>query len=441
MAIYKPTDTTEALPVFAVNPITGNPEDNTIASASGRTVFGENVSLPVVDAISATFQYNLVDPDAISTAGTVGGVVSASNGQLVIDSGTNDVAAAISHDHLRYKAGHELRAKFTAEFENINLAAGQSMFIGLMHLKSDKSGIANGFGIGYHNDGSGTSFGQWLYNNTVLTFIKQADFDPVLNNDGIGNIGRVWDDTEASKGGIFRIRGGYLGKAPLICEIARQFELSSAPAFNPFSYIDFSAKKGNHLGNPNLALGAYCSGGTNNIIRIGSLNGQIVGNGVDINRRQRIIPSTLRSGVVAEVPILAIRNNLDFNGLPNSIGVFLHLLRVKQTGGNAGGTMRVYIIDADDADLVVVGAWTPFSTYSPCDHHLVDTNTFTSLGKPEKWAALQTITGEVSTEDFVEDHENGNSLLRLMPDKILVVTYAATNAATFEFSGSIIELM
>jgi hypothetical protein len=409
---------------------------------SDKTVFDESVSLSVVDNISVSFQYDQVSTDFITTAGTSGtGVVSATNGQLVCNTGASGGnAVALSQAFLRYKTGHELRAKFTAEFENISLASGEFMFAGLMQLTTDNTAISNGVGIGYYNDGTGTSFGQWLYKRGTLTFVKQADFAAALNTDGLGNTGRVWRNTEAIKGAIFRLRGGYLGKAPLICDISRGFDLSGKPLFAPFSYIDYSATKGNHLGNASLRLGVFCKGGNDNIVRVGSLNGQVVGNSVDINRVHRIIPSTTRSTITTEAPILAIRNNTTLNSLPNSVEAIAHLIRVKQTAGNAGGTMRYYLIDNADTDLTVSGAWTAFSTFSPCEYHVNAANTFVTTNKERAWAALQTITNVVSQEDFLEGHEGGNSLLKIKPGKTLVVTFAATNAATIEFSGSIIDL-
>lgn len=385
-----------------------------------RTVFDTPKVVSSIDHVSVKFEYDRVSDDILTT-GTTTGTVTASNGQLVLNSGSNGVAVALSRDRMRYMTGHEFEWLLTAEFENISLTTGQFMFAGVMHLNAANNGIQNGFGIGYYNDGAGASFGAWRYKAGVLQFIKQADFPISLNTSGIGNTSRVWDATEANKGAIFQGTGGYLGKAPLTCSINRGFDLSENKKFAPFAYFDFSATKGNHLGNTGLQVGAFCNGGTNNIIRIGSLSVKSWTDGnSDIAQKSEVVPQFTKSSIGAETPLLAIRNNATFNGLPNSVIAVPLEMNITQTAGAQALTLKFY-----KATAVTGGTFTAINTESPCSYNTTATS-FTASGA-EVFPAFQTWQNTNSEKRFIDPHVG--IVLRIYPGETLVVTgQAGANA-------------
>jgi hypothetical protein len=404
---------------------------------NNRTVFDNQKSVYSIDHISVNFNYNLISSRDIITTGTIGtGTVTASGNMMVANTGASSgTVVGLTQDHLRYINGHEFEGDMTMEWDTgFTLASGQFMFGGLFILNAANNGIESGFGVGYYNHTTDTAgqtvFGQWRYKSGTLTFIKQADFAAALNTNGIGNTGRTWNTTEANKGAIFQFKGGFLGKAPLICGIHRGYDNAGNKLFNDFSYVDFSATKGVNLSNTHLRMGVMCNGGNNNIMRVGSINGKVWTSHENIARRSFVVPPTAKSTISAEVPILAIANGTTYNSIPNAVEILLHMLMISQTSGAQIGNYRFY-----KGGTLTGGAFVSFGSDSVSTYNITAT---AYSGGAEVFPLLQSSNGASPIErDFLNTPIG--AVFKCQPGEQIVITASSGANMNINFGAGILE--
>ena len=224
---------------------------------------GEAITSGVIDEINLQFQYGIPELDVKTTLVTTGNAF-AQNGFAMISTGThsNGGATIQSIQNVRYRAGHESYAFFTASF-TMPSAIHSKQLIGLF---DDNDGVAVGL-----NGGLGFSILFRKAGNTDL-YIPQSKFnlDPLNGN---GPSGFTLNPACLN---LFRISYGWLGASPIKFQILNSdgvwitFHLIERPN----SGVDISFK------NPTFPIRAqvFNNGNTSDIVlKTLSWNAGIVG--------------------------------------------------------------------------------------------------------------------------------------------------------------------
>jgi len=295
-----------------------------------NSIFGESIVGHKIADINIQFQYNIATKDVTSTVANSATVTQA-NSTAVISSGTNAAGSAEleSVDVLRYRAGHEGFAFFTAAFTTG--VADSHQYAGIY---SDD----DGFLIGY----DGVNFSAGFRKATSDTFTTQANFS-LDNLDGNGDSGFTLDPTKLN---IYRISFGWLGVAPVTFEVFAGVK----NGWIPFHQIEFhNLQTTTSINNPVLPvkMEAVNSGNTTDlVVKTGSWSAGIVNGAKNPAGRHFATDNSKSVGVSTLTNILTLKNVITFQSKTNRVKVLL-----KSVSGATEGNKPVVVRLLKDATL------------------------------------------------------------------------------------------
>jgi hypothetical protein len=294
--------------------------DHTNADPIGKQatngVFGQRQSESRQVHVQSNFRYNIPDDSFLifssdGTSGTSGtgnyGVdATADAGVGFVETGTGSSGSAIVQDRnrVRYGAGQESGAIFTARFTTDPDA---TLRIGL-HDQQD------GFYLGH--DGSEYFFGH-EDTGTETKYPRSNWIDPL---DGTGPSGETIDFSQLN---IFRITFGYLGTAPAFLE----HYAGPETGWIEVDHIDFTDMAiGTHVRNPSLPLRMEAtrpSGDGNARVGSGSWMGYVLSNN-ELEPGIRRFDAEGDRGTVSsstDEHIITIQNKETYQGVANDIQI------------------------------------------------------------------------------------------------------------------------
>lgn len=171
------------------------PSEDLMGYSSLNTIFGEHITANRHTELVETFVYN-INTYSLSTTVANSATVTQADSMAVLTSGTNAAGSARlnTKKFLRYRAGHEGYAFFTALWANGGVA-GAVQYIGLFDSN-------NGYYIGYN----GTDFVVGRRSNGSDTQVISSSFN------GSSTFTDEFDNTKLN---VFQINYGWLGAAPI----------------------------------------------------------------------------------------------------------------------------------------------------------------------------------------------------------------------------------
>lgn len=377
-------------------------------------IFGERFMCHRLPKVSANFCY---PPDTRSSIITTanGGSVSVVDSMLTVQTGTsvNGSASIQAKDNLRYSAGRDAEAMFTAIF-SIGKANSRD-YRGLFDVN-------DGFFIGMN----GVDFGIGVRRSTSDTFIKQSDF----NKDKLDGTGKSGFTLNLQNMNIFRINYGYLGIAPCFYQVYGGHE----KGWITFHVYDVSNKQAlTHIANPYLPLRievANTGNNTNIVGKVGSVYcGTIDGAGSVDSSSREFSKALSVVGVTAgtDKPLITFHNKLTYGGANNKIDDLLIKI-----GLAVDGTKTVKISLYKLASAPTGGAWSDIDTANS-NMEINTTATVSLVGASflDAW-----VLGKTDSLNF--DVSKFNYLLA--PNEYAVFTFTSTGTSDVEFVNRWSEL-
>jgi len=338
------------------------------------------------------------------------GSLSYDNNLFVVNSGASTSSSGYveTKDIIRYRAGRDAEAMFTAIFDNP--VEGSNQHIGVFSEN-------DGFYLGYNDNTFMVCHRKGGVDNTVL----QSDFN-IDKLDGTGESDFVLNKQNIN---IYRINYGYLGIAPAVFSIYAGYD----KGWVPFHAIDLSNKQNvTHVDNPYLPLACKVSNTTNNTnvnVKIGSIYAGVFdgdsGNTPDSTSREesaRVAGTTTETG---ETTVLTVHNKDLFQGKSNYIKSILLYLSAT-TDGNKAVTLSVKKL----ATTPTGGTWTDVRTNESILEYSEDATvdlTGAELLFPKEMSKVD------SYDEFVSDLN-----LSLYPDEYAVFTLTSTQVTTYTLS-------
>lgn len=338
------TSAQKAVVTENTNPVLVGFEDDAGKTAMA-TIFGDAVSSERIDDCSINFHYGLSYKHDVNNLSTGTGSSSVVGSDARVSCGAGVGSGYIeSRDAIRYRAGHEAFAYFTADISELQV--GVNTYIGPLDEED-----AACFGS------QGTEFGIWFVENSTPTFIAQSSWSEDVAS---------WLDP--TKRNLFMVTYGYLGIAPIIFRIYGGKERG----WQTVHIIDLTnSQTEGHLKNPTLPIGMRVertsgSGASVNLTT-GSWNAGTVGGG-QVADRWVVIGETRvnlgsQTGNTYE-NMFTVRNKSAFNGKPNHIRVELAVANfttdanksvefVNIVGGTLSGNTAFVDVDANESVLEV----------------------------------------------------------------------------------------
>lgn len=308
--------------------IKGNGEFISLADCAGRApfygVFGETITGEKHSHLAINFAYNN-SVSSLRTAVTAnGGGITNSAALLVASTSTasNGTAEQESLDVIRYAAGHDSYALFTAKFTTPK--ANSYQYIGPM-ITSD------GFFVGYN----GTSFVVGRRKSSSQTTTSTFNMDPL---DGTGASQFKIDYTKLN---IFRISWGYLGIAPIFFEVYGGYDTG----WVTFHVMDLSnTSTGTHHDIPYLPIKVEVgnAGNTSDMsVSTGSWSGGIIGSSIS-HTADRHYAATSSKSITTLANVITLKNATTFASKTNRVRVSLDSLSVAATNSGSNIT-TVYV--------------------------------------------------------------------------------------------------
>lgn len=334
---------------------------NTTANQFFVSIFGVKEAEPEYDDLSIQFQYGI--PDTILTTTLVnGGTATTANSCAILStSGTaGSVAGVESFTSLRYVAGHEANALFTAAFTGA-LATNTQQYLGILDS-------TNGFAVGFN----GTSFGVIARNNGTDTFVPQSSFN-VDRLDGTGPSGFLYNPTNLN---IFRISYGWLGSAVIKFQIMNSngnlilFHIIQQPNSSPNPSI----------ANAMLPMSAQVfdpAGGNSLTMKTAGWNMAITDINDKVGNRAFIVTNAKAIPLATETHLLTIRNQNSFQSMQNQINITLAAYVINQiTGTGVPMIARIYKnATVTGTSFSPVNATTSVAAYSTAGTYTIGTGT------------------------------------------------------------------
>lgn len=283
-----------------------------IKNQNKKSIFGTTIAECREDHINIKFQYGISDSQVISQtvdSGVISTTTVPSMVCLELNTGQTGRATITSRRSIRYRAGHESFAVFSAAFQGP--ASASTQWIGAYNS-------VDGAAVGYADSGS---FAVLYRVDSINNVINQADFNKDTL-DGAGPSGFILNPANIN---IFRISFGWLGASPIqyqiftdegkwivFHEIART-NLFTEPSFtNPV--LPMQAEIVGAAVDADIKLCTACWDG--GIIGCPSTAGHRF---FTIDRFSKI------SGGSTEQAVLTIRNRTTFNGVANKTAVRIAL--------------------------------------------------------------------------------------------------------------------
>lgn len=307
------------------------------------SVFGDKIADGRDDYISIAFQYGII-PIETTTSVANGGFVTSFTSMAVVrtNGAVNSTASVQSKRQLRYRAGHEGYALFTAAFTGA-IAANTTQWIGLID-------IVNAAAVGYN----GTNFSVLFRSNGVDYITPQSSFN-IDKLDGTGPSGFTIDTTKLN---VFRISYGWLGAAPYSFRVLTTtgqwvlFHQTRQPNMSAFPSVT----------NPILPIRTEVTdnaGGNVLELRSASWNAGIVGTKNNAGHRYFSLSSQASLPLLVETQMLTIRNKTTYQGKPNHVE-----LRIAAFGGGSleNNTEAVLLVLHTNPSFTGVQTFTDVST-------------------------------------------------------------------------------
>ncbi len=273
-----------------------------------NTVFGEQITATKLTTVMVNAVYGINIAKILTTVAN-GGTVTNGDSMLTVTSSTaTDGAALVESEHaVRYRAGEEFYAYFTALFTTG--VTGSQQFCGCISS-------TDGFAVGYDD----TDFMICYRNGGSNTIIPQSSFN-LDKMDGTGASGYTIDPTKLN---LYRITFGWLGSANIVFQ-----HFTAAQNWIPFHEIQVAGTLITpHIVVPYLPMALEViktSGATSIIAKSGSWNAGVMGQpttGIsDKLHAEGTSIVTLTGGV--ETPIITIRSLATLNSIVNRIEVIL----------------------------------------------------------------------------------------------------------------------
>ncbi len=310
-------------------------QEDIAGRTSFNTVFGEQIVATKLTTVMVNAVYGINLAKILTTVAN-GGTITAADSMLVATSSTatNGTALAESEHAVRYRAGEEFYALFTALFTTG--VTGSQQFCGCISS-------TDGFAVGFNN----TDFMICYRNGGSDTIIPQSSFN-IDKMDGTGASGYVIDPTKLN---LYRITFGWLGSANITFQ-----HFTSTQNWVIFHEIKIAGTIATpHIVVPYLpvALEVVKTSGSENIIaKSGSWNAGVMGQPTTgISDMLHATGTAVVTLVAAtETPLLTIRALPTLNSIINRIeAILLHWSVVSE--GNKPVTYRIYknaTIDSGD---------------------------------------------------------------------------------------------
>jgi hypothetical protein len=291
------------------------------------SLFNEKEQSSRLDWIDTKFNYGVSSYDT-TTSTFGGGFVTSFTSMALVETGTGSsgFAQIQSKSAIRYRAGHETYAIFSAQFSNGG-AATSTQWIGLFDSQ-------DGFAVGFSN----TSFALLYRNAGTNTIVLQGSFN-IDNLDGTGPSGFTLNPIRLN---LFRIAFGWLGassiKFQILNEQGRWITFHEIERNNQFFVPN--------VRNPYLPLTAQVnkSGGATSLqIGTAGWNGGIIGEPSNASSRYFSVVAANNSSVSTETHLLTIRNKDVFQGRTNRIAIRVSFLNVGSSHtSNKTTVVRLY---------------------------------------------------------------------------------------------------
>lgn len=345
-----------------------------------------------------------------------GASVDTNASRLRIQSGTasGNYSYIESKKYIVYRAGIGNEAKFTAAFTTG--VANQVQFIGVAAIINNA--IVDGFGFGY----SGTSFGIYHINNSVVNFIPSTSFIEQQYQ---------FDPTKLTP---MMIKYPFLGAGNVNFFILDY----NGNSFNLIHTIKYSNTTTNlELSNPSLKFVAY----TKTNAAVSNMTMYVGSVGVFLSAKRNFIGapkfaySNNKTSITTEAVIFNLRNASTLNSINNrgmirlssvstsinggvgTIGI-VRLLIGSTLGGSPNFTGVDGVVTNSTLGTTITGG-TSFSSYDTA-------GTINVRGK-----SIYEISLPADGNIFIDLHEHE---IILTPGDLLTVTAFATNSATFSVS-------
>ena len=374
-----------------------------------NTVFGQRVVAHEISAFNAVFAYPSDTRKLESTVvGT--GVVTQENFMLKISTGTdvNGSALASSRRALKYQAGHEGYAKFTAIFTPDTDNSRQ--YIGLIDN-------LNGFAVGME----GSIFAVFRRRNGVF---EDTVLQSQLNMDRLDGTGESGFNIDITKGNVFRVSFGFLGFAHITFEVLTDL---GWVAFHGIKYVNRETQT--HITLPYLKLSAKVENLGNNTdvsMYSGSVEAGIInGGGIKVSSRDFTQASTY-STLAGENAVIVYHNKPTYGGIENRIETLLSIVSAA-----SDGTKTVVIERYRLATPPTGGTWSDISPNSVME--ISEDSTVDLTG-----AELTIAFNLGKTGEFFEKLEDLN--FRMLPDDYICYVVRSAGASEIGLSAAWKEL-
>jgi hypothetical protein len=366
--------------------------------------------------ILAKFAHGLSEFEAIKTA-TGTGNHDTDNGALTLTTGAsqNSSCKVVSRDAVRYVAGYQMYANFTAAFIS-NPVAGSVRDIGF-------SNENDGFII---VDDAGTFKVRHIRTNgATYREVSRNNWDDPLNGSGESGL-----NIDFSKTNIFQITFGHLGIAPVTFWIHNGFRFVP---FHTFYYANLQTEP--HLVNPYLEMVAKVTNTTNAVaatLLTASWNcGSI--HGVDLDAtssNRRFNQEVLAATITTERPILSIKNKADYptGGLENFVKTLINSMQgVCEGNGTNTIKFRLYKNATLNAGTTT---YTDKNSVNSCVQ--VNTGATGFTGGTQVW--FDVAARNVGFRFTIDDKN-----IFLYPNETLTLTTQSASSVSTEFSFDWIE--
>lgn len=343
-----------------VSPTVEIDNKDVIGNQALNSTFGDAIVGKRIPSITAQFFYGLTlgnaNPyanDAIVTQ-TNGATVSIVDGELILQSGTNQnsLAAIESTDNVRYKPGFEMFVLFTYVFNTPK--AGSIQRVGLFDSE-------NGFFLEVGTD-------------TKLYFVRRKK---TIDYKFLINTALVFEDGsfDITKFNIYTIRYGFLGVAPIKLAV-----VNPSGGFSVARVIEYpNLYDSIHTADTYLPLRAECGNTTNNtnlINKVGSVSAGIIDGSENypLTRYQTKDLGVLNLSTGTNL-IAVFRNKTTFNSIKNKIKT--KLLAVSTA---CEGTKTVSVKIVKNPTITSLGTFTDVDSNSVMEYS-TNTTINTATGK------------------------------------------------------------